>query len=272
MIREPVVAGTFYSENPTVLKKQISTYLSNVRIKDKYGDIMGIISPHAGYVCSGQCAAFGFKALAQREFDLAVIIAPSHKVGGFKFSVGKYEAYKIPLGNVKVDLEEVEYFLTKSDFSFIHSAHSYEHSLEVQLPFLYTIKPEVKIVPIIFGNQSGENSEILANTLAERYKDKMEKTVFIASSDLSHYHDSIRAQEMDRKFADFVQKNQIDKLIEHINYRDVEACGFGGILTLLQLSKKLNYGKIENLEYTHSGNVTYDYSQVVGYLSTAIYR
>ncbi|MBN2461453.1 MAG: AmmeMemoRadiSam system protein B [Candidatus Cloacimonetes bacterium] len=272
MIRQPVVAGTFYTSNPKALRNQVETFLENALVKKVYSDILGIISPHAGYICSGQCAAYGFNAIMQKDFDMAVIIAPSHRVGGFKFSLGKYEAYNTPLGNVTVDIDTVESLLEEDGFSFIPAAHNYEHSLEVQLPFLQVVKPEARIVPIIFGNQSAENSAFLADKLANYFRDRLKGTVFIVSSDLSHYHDSIRAQEMDGKLAGLVEKSNIRELVSLLQQRDIEACGYGGILTLLYMAEKLHYDKIENLEYTHSGNVTYDYSQVVGYLSTAIYR
>ncbi|MBN1327127.1 MAG: AmmeMemoRadiSam system protein B [Candidatus Cloacimonetes bacterium] len=272
MIRKPIVAGTFYSEKAELLRKQLEIYLLNAPIEKEYGDILGLISPHAGYVCSGQCAAYGYNVLKQKNFKLAVIIAPSHQVGGFRFSVGNFEAYQTPLGNIEVDQEVVKAFLNKEYFEFIPAAHKHEHSLEVQLPFLQFINPSAKILPVIFGVQNSENSQILALELADYFKDKLAETVFIISSDLSHYHDSFKAQAMDSKLSKLVESGDIDGLSGGFSLREMEACGFGGILTFLRLAKLLDYDKIENLNYDHSGNVTHDYSQVVGYLSTVIYR
>jgi hypothetical protein len=270
--RQTLVAGAFYPGEQKSLDKQVSEFLSKVELEDKYKNILGIISPHAGYMYSGQCAAYGFKALQQRQFDRAVLIAPSHRVGGFRFSVGDYDEYETPLGNLEVDKQAVSKLLELSGFDFIPSAHSSEHSLEVQLPFLKKINPEAKIVPIVYGNQNPLNSKELAEILVEQFKDELDTTVFIISSDLSHYYDGFSAELMDKKLIESVEKADIDRLENALSTHQVEACGFGGILTILHLSKKLGYSQIDTLNYTHSGKITLDNSQVVGYMATAIYK
>lgn len=272
MIRRPVVAGTFYPGIPETLKNQVLIFLHNAEVPDNYENALGIISPHAGYVYSGQCAACGFNALKQKKFDLAVIIAPSHRFGSFKYSVGKFKEYITPLGHVPVDMELVEELLKRDDFDFHPGAHNSEHSLEVQLPFLQMINPDAAILPILMGDQTSENSKILAEVLTDMFKNKLDKTVFIISSDLSHYYNSEKALTMDTLLSENVEKKSIRKLEKNLKSRKVEACGFGGILTLLHLAKKLGYDKTENLKYTHSGEISGDNSQVVGYLSSVVYK
>jgi len=271
-IRKPVVAGAFYPGESCMLKMEIENYLSKVQVKGKYEKALGIVSPHAGYVYSGQCAAFGYKAIKQKDFDLAVIIAPSHNIGGYRFSVGNYDAYQTPLGIIPVNKEYVRKILDYSDFEFRPTAHSSEHSLEVQLPFLQVIKPGVEIVPIILGNQNSKNSLLLANILSQVFKDRLDKTVFVVSSDLSHYYDSETAAEKDNLLAENFQKGLIDNMEQDMHNGKIEACGIGGILFLLHLAKKLKYMNIETLKYTHSGYINNDFSQVVGYLSSIIYK
>lgn len=271
-IRRTLVAGAFYPGEQGILERQISDYLAKVELENKYKHIMGIISPHAGYMYSGQCAAYGFKALQQKDFNRAVIIAPSHRAGGFRFSVGDYDEYETPLGNVIVDKQAVSKLLDLSGFDFIPSAHSSEHALEVQLPFLKHINPEAQIVPIVYGNQNPLNSRELAESLAEQFKDELATTVFIISSDLSHYYDAFSAEMMDKRLIELVQKADIKRLENELSTHRIEACGFGGILTILNLSNKLGYSKIDTLSYTHSGKITLDNSQVVGYMATAFYK
>ncbi len=271
-IRKAVVAGAFYPGEAGMLRKQVENYLSRVQIKYNYKNALGIISPHAGYVYSGQCAAYGFKAIARKDFDLAVIIAPSHRVGGYRFSVGDYDDYETPLGIISVHEEYVREILDFPDFEFRPAAHISEHSLEVQLPFLQVIKPDAKIVPVILGNQNGENSLILAEILSKVFKHRLDKTVFIISSDLSHYYDSETAAKKDNLLAEDFQKSLISKMEQDMHNGKIEACGFGGILFLMHLAHKLKYEKVEILKYTHSGFINNDFSQVVGYLSGVIYR
>lgn len=272
MIRKSVVSGTFYPGKTSELKKQIENFITNAKIEKKYNDILGIISPHAGYVYSGGCAAYGYKCLQEENFDSVIIIAPSHRMGNFQFSVGAFEKYSTPLGDIEVDQEKVGKLLDEEGFQFIPQAHKVEHALEVQLPFLQTIKSNINIVPILVGRQNNEVSKYLAETLHKVFSKDFTNTKIVISSDLSHYHDSETAENMDGKLAEYVQNNQIEKFRTAIRNHKIEACGFGGILTLMYLADKLGYSNIEKLNYTHSGTLTGDHSQVVGYLSTLFYK
>ncbi|MBN1948744.1 MAG: AmmeMemoRadiSam system protein B [Candidatus Cloacimonetes bacterium] len=271
MIMEPVVAGSFYSSNARKLRQEIEDFLQAVELPEKYSNCLGIISPHAGYIYSGQCAAHGFKALQQKAFEIAIIVAPCHRFAGFEFSVGSFQGYRTPLGIADTAEDQIEILLQKEGFDFIPQAYRSENSLEVQIPFLQVIKPEVKILPVLIGNQGKKNSQQLAQTLAELIRKNRERYVLIASSDLSHYHAGGAAREMDLKLADLVQSGNAEEISRLIDERNIEACGFGAILTLLELARILDYKKIENLNYTHSGEISHDHSAVVGYLSTVVY-
>ncbi len=272
MNRNPVVAGSFYPGDSSVLNKQIDDYLQNVNIELEGKDMLGVISPHAGYVYSGQCAAFGFNAIKKKDFDLAVIIAPSHRYADFDFSVGDYDEYLTPLGGIKVAKDIVSELKNRYNMGTTYYASNIEHSLEVQLPFLQKIKPDAKIIPILLGKQNLENSRKLAIILGECFGDKLERTVFIVSSDLSHYYESDVASTMDNKLLENFENMNIDKMEKDYEHGKIEACGMGGILTMMNLAKKLDYMGIKNLDYRNSGEVSGDYKQVVGYLSSCVYK
>ncbi len=272
MNRNPVVAGSFYPGDSSILKNMINDYLQKAIIKDDQRDVLGVISPHAGYVYSGQCAAFSFNALKKKDFDLAVIIAPSHRFADFDFSLGDYDEFLTPLGGVKVAKDIVKELKDKYNMGTSYYANNIEHSLEVQLPFLQQIKPEAKIVPIIMGEQNPKNSKRLAEIFTEYFKDRIDKTVFIISSDLSHYHDNRIATEMDKGLSENFEDLNINKMEEDFQLNKIEACGMGGILTLMNLAKELKYTGITNLDYRNSGKVSGDYKQVVGYLSSCVYK
>jgi len=267
---ESVLAGSFYPSDPNELKNQIVSYIAEVELDKNYENPLGIISPHAGYVYSGKCAAYGFKALKKKNFKLAVIIAPCHRYIGFEYSVGNFEAYRTPLGLAKIDEVEVSKLLSNEKFQFLPKAYQNENSLETQIPFIQLIKPDAQILPILIGNQCKDNSRYLARTLYKRFKDRLSEVVFIASSDLSHYHESKIATEMDGRIAKSIKSGNINALLENIDNRDSEACGYGPIMTLLYLSEFSGYDQIENLNYTHSGEISGDNNQVVGYLSSII--
>jgi AmmeMemoRadiSam system protein B len=272
MIRNPIVAGGFYPGTQKVLEEQVKEFLEKVEMEKKFDDILGIISPHAGYVYSGQCAAYGFKALQQKDFETAVIIAPSHRFGNFRYSVGNFAEYVTPLGKIKVNKKLTKQLLEYDEFDFIQLAHNSEHSLEVQLPFLQIINQKAQIVPILLGNQNVENSRNLAKILTEVFKDELTTTVFIISTDLSHYYDSDTASKMDIELASKIETMQIEKVERLFTEHRAEACGFGGILALLYLAKNLHYSQLKNLKYTHSGEVSGDFKQVVGYLASIVHK
>jgi hypothetical protein len=270
---QPVVAGSFYPADPATLSREISGYLSDIELLlPKPKDILGAVVPHAGYLYSGKCAAYSFKALSEKDFDLAVIIAPSHQYGDFYYSVGDYDAFATPLGEIEVDRKLTQKLLNDSKFVFYPYAHEREHSLEVQIPFLQIIKPEARILPLLIGYQYEQSSRYLSGKLAELFRDRMDKTVFIISSDLSHYHNRSAAETMDRELSAAIEELAVEKVELLIKERKSEACGFGGILTIMNLAKVLDYPEVKTLKYTHSGKTSGDNSQVVGYLSSLFYR
>ncbi|MCF7858522.1 MAG: AmmeMemoRadiSam system protein B [Candidatus Cloacimonetes bacterium] len=272
MIRNPVVAGSFYPGDGKVLKTQINDFLENVELRKISGELLGVVAPHAGYVYSGQCAAFSFKTLKDENFKYTVIIAPSHRFADFDFSIGNYEKYLTPLGSVDIATNIVKELKGKYGLKSHNYAHNIEHSLEVQLPFLQIVKPEVKIVPILLGTQSKENSKKLAHILAEFFKDKIDQTKFVISTDLSHYYTSKIAKMMDTKLVELFEKLDVAGMEKNYEHREIEACGMGGILTLMNIAKLLNYSNSAVLDYRNSGDVSGDYEQVVGYFSSCIYK
>ncbi len=271
-VRKPVVAGMFYTSNKQRLFREVRDYIDRAQYEQIDGDLLGVVSPHAGYVYSGACAGYAFRSIEEREIDTAVILAPSHRVGGFTCSVGDYRAYLTPLGEVETDRDAIDRLLEYEELSFFPVAHEMEHSLEVQLPFLQVVQPDAKIVPIVLGTQDYRNSKRLAEILAEVFRDQLDRTTFIVSSDLSHYHDSKEAEILDGILIDSLEKMDALAMWEHISRNHTEACGFGGILTLLELANALEYNRAKVLNYTHSGHTSGDHSQVVGYLSAAVFR
>lgn len=270
-IRKSVVAGQFYDSNPTRLKKQINNFLKIAKPKTKYENIFEIISPHAGYIFSGQTAAYGFKCIQKKMYNSVIVIAPSHNPIDCTISVGDYDFYQTPLGDIPIDKNIVQKLLENENIDFSEMAHKREHSLEVQLPFLQTVLADFKLVPILIGHQSLKTSRKLAEILHQILKESNKNFLIVISTDLSHYHDAETAKILDEKVISSVKKMDEVKLDNYIKTQQVEACGFGCIETGILLAKKFGIQNSDILNYSHSGKIFGDYAQVVGYLSAIFY-
>jgi len=277
MIRKPAVAGMFYPADPEELSSDIKKYLNHAKPEEISGDIIGIVSPHAGYIYSGWVAAYGYKLLIGKHFDNVVVISPSHiEYFGFS-SVFPGKAYETPLGDIPVNQELAERIASLSDAVRLsergHSfpaSHRGEHALEVQLPFLqYTLK-NFKLIPIVMGDQSRDNVFALGEALAEALKG--ESTLIVASSDLSHFYPDARARKLDRVFMDCLSDFDPDELITVLESKKAEACGGGPVAAAMIAAKKLGATKCVVLNYANSGDVTGDKSGVVGYTSAVFVR
>ena len=256
MIRKPAVAGTFYPLDKYELIKQIDEFLDSVIVKD-YGNPIGFVCPHAGYIYSGFTAAHSFKYLKGREYEKVIILAPSHYDGYNGITTWNGTGIETPLGIVEtIDGNKLEkYGVQKSHLGF-----GKEHSLEVELPFLQKVlKPGWKLVPLVMGFQDTETIRLGKNIL-ESYMDK--KNLILISSDLSHYHPYDRAKTIDGHFLNFIELDRIQDLQDAHDNGLVEACGFGPIMSFLKLDIK---PKI--LDYRNSGDTAGDRNRVVGYTS-----
>ena len=256
MIRNPAVAGAFYPGDKEALNRQIDEFLDSAIVRD-YGDPIGFVCPHAGYIYSGFTAAHSFKYLKGREYEKVVILAPSHFDGYNGITTWIGDGIETPLGVVSTpDGDKLEkYGVNKSQLGF-----GREHSLEVELPFLQKVlKPGWKLIPLVMGAQE-INAITMGKKILEDYMN--EKNLIIISSDLSHYHSYDRAKTIDGHFLNFIQMDRIPDLYDAHENGLVEACGFGPIMSFLKLSIKPKV-----LNYTNSGDTVGDRNRVVGYTS-----
>ncbi len=267
-IRQPAVAGTFYSGTEAALRKELQAIFSSFKERNAGGRIHGIIVPHAGYLYSGVTAAHAYGLLRGRTYDAIVIVGPSHREFFDKISIYPGDAFSTPLGTVPIQHELREELLRYSA-EFIASAvgHRTEHSIEVQIPFLQTVLKNIPIVPIIIGNQSALLCTLLGNALAQIGKKR--NLLFVASSDLSHYHPYKEAVALDKHVLDSVEMFDPALWISKFEAEDLEACGGGPIAAVMSASKQLGATKAEILHYCNSGDTSGDTSGVVGYLAAA---
>ena len=263
--RPPAVAGQFYPGDKKELEEMLEGFLNQAAPPKIDGEIFGLLLPHAGYVYSGVVAAYGVKAIANKNFDKVIIIGDSHYDRFDGVATWLKGDWQTPLGKIEIEEGLAQKILSISGrFITKDQAHLSEHSIEVQLPFLQKTLKNFKILPIIFGSEN-KDWELLARVILENTKN--ERILIIASSDLSHYLPYEVAKEVDQK----TLKNILDLQIS-----DLEVCAQDAVKTLIAIAQKLG-AKTKLLKYANSGDRVPagrvgDKSQVVGYGAVAFYR
>lgn len=270
-LRKSILAGSWYPEDPDILRNDIERYIQKVPDRELKGDIVGLIVPHAGYMYSGQVAAYAYKLIQGARYDAAIIVGPSHRAAFRAVSIYGEGAFETPLGIVSVNenmATEMKH-LSKIIVDY-PPAHAQEHSLEIQLPFLQSVLQEFSIVPLIMGDQSAAICRELASVISEVAKER--RTLIVASSDLSHFHDYRRAKELDEIVLKNIQDDNIEGLLDDLAHGRTEACGGGPVVVAMMAARELGAHHSQLLKYANSGDVTGDKKSVVGYTSAALYR
>ena len=269
-VRQPAVSGRFYPARAKELERKVRGFLGQVQPVELNGELIALIVPHAGFVFSGQVAAYSYKHLEGKEFDTIILIGDSHRMRFPGISIGNFSAYRTPLGDVPVDKTLAERLINEHEIINFHPrAHKEEHSLEVQLPFLQTVLEDFKIVPIIMGERSLETCKVLADALLEHTRDK--NVLFIASTDLSHFHSYNEAIEIDKRTIAAMEKLEGRLLFQGLKDKKYELCGGAAVVVTTLVAEKLGAEKAQLLKYANSGDVPLgDKSRVVGYAAMAI--
>ena len=225
---------------------------------------------------SGPVGAYAYKAAAALgPYDAAILVGPSHFVAFDGVALYPSGAFETPLGSAPIDRELGEQIARAAAVvRVLPDAHKREHSLEMQLPFLRRLLPDVPIVPMLMGYQTRETIESLASALATA--GAYRKTLLVASTDLSHYFDAVTARDLDRRVADCVAAADPERLLEVFEqYPEAErgrfvACGGGPAIAVMLAARArgARHGRV--LKYMHSGDISGDNSGVVGYLAGAL--
>ena len=278
MIRQPAVAGAFYprdAENLTRLIESCFLDDSGVGFVPELNNFEGtdypinVMVPHAGYQYSGAIASHGYCKIVENGFpEVFIIISPNHTGFGSEISVFNEGEWITPLGSVEVDSEFADEIISISDIaSADFQAHIREHSIEVQLPFLQYFSSDFRIVPITMGTQNFITSSDLANAIFEA-GNKLDKSYcVIASTDLSHFNNQEKANKVDGFVLEDIEEMNEFKLFEEVVQYNITMCGYGPVMTTISLSKRREMNSCELLAYRTSGDVTGDFTSVVGYAS-----
>jgi len=272
--RKPYAAGRFYTDKPAELINHLQQLFSKSVQNKSEKTPLAILVPHAGYIFSGEVAASAFNQIDPvQKFERIFIIGSSHTTtfqGASVYCSGNFET---PLGTVQVDQELARKLVAENKIlKNFPDAHLFEHSIEVQLPFLqYHLKTDFKIVPIIIGSSTAETAQKLAGVL-KPYLNK--RNLFVISSDFSHYPNYKDACKADQATAEAIKTNKASNLIALLDGNEkknilglaTRLCGWSSVLTLLYMTEKMADITVNLLQYKNSGDSTYgDKVKVVGY-------
>jgi AmmeMemoRadiSam system protein B len=269
MIRKPAVAGMFYPAQRNRLEDEVRTLLAISKPEQEYKNVFGLVSPHAGYIYSGRTAAYGFNLLKNSDAQTVVIISPSHREYFPGVSIFNGDGYETPLGIVEINKEMSDKLTSDSRVVFKGlEGHKEEHAVEVQIPFLQMVLGNFKIVPVVMGDQG----KLYIDELSEKLSHCIDnKTIIVASSDLSHYYSGDKANKLDLIIETRVADFDYEGLQNDLQRRNCEACGGGPIVVMMKTATLLNKNRSKVLYRCNSGDTTGDYREVVGYLSAVIY-
>ncbi|WP_406661110.1 MEMO1 family protein [Methanolobus sp. ZRKC3] len=264
-MRQTTVAGQFYPLNPKSLKKELSRCFKDTDNVQR--NIIGAVVPHAGYIYSGAVAAHAFASLPKA--DTYVLFGPNHTGYGSAVALSQ-DRWTTPLGEIETD-RELGKQLAGSIVDLDEMAHRFEHSIEVQIPFLqHMFGSDFKILPICMGLQDEETAIEVGQEVAKAVKASGKKVVFIASSDFTHYQPADVAFENDHYLIEPIMKMDISEFYRRKEEKNVTACGFGPIAAMLTAAEELGGKDVNLLKYATSGDVTGDNSAVVGYAAITV--
>jgi hypothetical protein len=274
-LRPSPIAGTWYSDNPTQLRKTIETYLQDADLPELPGEVVGLVAPHAGYRYSGPVAGHAFKTVQGASFDTVAVIAPMHQYYPQPVLTSAHNAYSTPLGAIhlaKEKLDRINQILqTRTGLELTPVSNDQEHSLEIELPFLqHALAGDFELIPIMLRDQTPQTAQALGEALAESLTEA--SCLLVASSDLSHFFHQSRANQLDQRVLQTLEEFSPEELFSLKERGKGQACGLAPMAAVLWASRALGAEDVTLLKYDTSASATGDTTSVVGYGAAAITR
>jgi AmmeMemoRadiSam system protein B len=273
-IRSSPIAGSWYSSNSSELAREIDLNISQAVLPDIDGEVVGILAPHAGYLYSGATAGYAFRAVKDREYELVVILSPYHPYHNATLLSSAHQMYSTPLGLLSIDqkiLQELKFWLAKSDFQLIQLVNDKEHSLEIEIPFLQrALKGEFLLLPLMIRHLEPYQAEVIAKILFHVIRHK--NALVVMSSDLSHFYPQPIAKQLDTEILNTILSYSPENVFQTEAGGRGYACGLGAILVGMELTRLLGGNEIKLLSYSTSGDRTGDFQSVVGYGAAAFIK
>lgn len=272
-VRPSPIAGKWYPADKELLAESVDEYIQSARLPEINGEILGIVAPHAGHLYSGPIAGYAFAALRGLKPEVVVIVSPMHYPYPQPFLTSAHAAYQTPLGIVYIDQAIVQLIQNQMaaelDLELTQVGNDQEHSLEIELPFLQRVlDTRFQIVPIMVREYNPRRIRIFGNIIAKALLGK--KFILVASTDLSHFYPQEQAEIFDKEFLRRLETFDAESVLRAEDEGKAFACGRSAVAAVMWAAKDLGANHMQVLHYGTSGNVTGDYSQVVGYAAAVI--
>jgi AmmeMemoRadiSam system protein B len=274
-VRPSPIAGQWYPGDPEKLSSSVDHYINDASLPQLDGDIIAIITPHAGHIYSGPVAGYAFAAIRGMKSELVAVISPMHYPYNEPLLTTAHEAYQTPLGVIPVDVQAVEFLNHQLEetlgYGLSYIRRDREHSLEIELPFLQrVIDPGFKLLPVMVREQGRKVTRILGQCLAKTLRGQ--SALLVASTDLSHFYPQDLANQLDEVMLEAIESFDPDAVIQTEEEGRGFACGRGALASVLWAAKDLGADRVQILRHATSGDVTGDTQQVVGYGAAVVLR
>ena len=267
MMRKAVVAGQFYAGSEASLAKEVARLTPK---KKNPLDVIGVVSPHAGYMYSGAVAGEVLSSTKPRS--TYIILGPNHTGQGKPFGLDLERTWETPLGEIEINKELGEALLKDSQYIEKDSlCHDHEHSIEAQLPFLQYLNKDFTFVPIVVSYADRKAYKTVGKELARAIKGFKKDVTIIASSDMTHYEPQPEAKKKDMLAIEKILALDIDGFLDTIEKHDISMCGFAPTAIMMKAAIDLGAKGAKLIKYNTSGVASGDYSEVVGYAGIVVY-
>ena len=270
-VRPSPIAGQWYEGDPKTLARSVDGYLDSAQLPNLNEEVVGVIAPHAGHRYSGPVAGYAFAALRSLSPKLVAVISPFHNLARYPLLTTAHDAYSTPLGNIEVDKIALAELTSQLDIPITPVFADKEHSLEIELPFLQrALTGDFKLLPIMIHAQEVDVAKELGLALAKVLKDK--NALLVASTDLSHFYEQKTAHALDSEMLKRFESFDPESIFEAERTGKAFACGHAAVAAVLWTCRELGANRVKVLHHATSGDVTGDFSSVVGYGAAAILK
>ncbi len=274
-LRPSPIAGQWYPADPGYLAQSVDRYIQAADLPPIEGEVVAVVSPHAGHRYSGAVAGYAFAALRGLKPQLVAVISPMHYFASPPLLSSGHQAYQTPLGAIEIDRQTVDelnaILQDQAGLRLSLVKNDPEHSLEIELPFLQrALGDGFRLLPVMVRDPSLRVAQALGQALAKVLQGR--QAILVASTDLSHYYPQSVAETLDREMLRRVEAFDPEGVLRAEEEGKGYACGRGALAAVLWAAKGLGADRVKILNYATSGDVTGDYSQVVGYGAAAITR
>lgn len=273
--RPSPIAGKWYPGDPRQLAKSVDDYLKAARLPDLAGEVVAVVAPHAGHMYSGPVAGYAFAVLKGTQVEVVAVVSPMHYPYPQTLLTTAHQAYRTPLGNVRVDEQALarldEGLRSRLGYTVERIWNDQEHSLEIELPFLQrALQADFRLLPVMVRDQSSRVAQALGSALAEALAGR--QALLVASTDLSHFYPQPTARVLDEELLRRVAAFDPEGVLRAEEEGKGFACGRGALAAVLWAAKELEADEVKVLNYGTSGDITGDFGQVVGYGAAVVLR